>query len=145
MGLDKEELWDRLTAFPGHIQRWLAVDRQEVMEGVIRGVLGEFAAAESPDQREGVSTGLDFLRLLKQEGGDNVLWQVGMDQLDSEIYSAVAALSDDEQVALLLPWVDDLDGMATERDGEEWADILRQQCDHEWQPVLRRLLMEKID
>lgn len=106
-------------------------------------VLGQFAMAESPDQREGVVTGLDFLRLLKQEGGDNALWQVGMDQVDSEIYSAVAALADDEQVALLLPWVDDLDGMA-EHDGEEWADILRQQLDHEWGPVLRRLVMDRV-
>lgn len=75
--MDEDTLRERLTALPSHIQRWLRADRLRIMEGVIGAVLGQFAMAESPDQREGVSTGLDFLRLLKTEGGDNGLWQIG--------------------------------------------------------------------
>lgn len=141
--MDADELRERLNALPGHIQRWLRVDRNQVCEGVIQAVLGIFAALPSPDEREGVTIGLDFLRLLKQEGGDNALWQVGMDQLDSEIYSAVAALDDDDQVALLLPWVDDLDELATDCDADQWAGYLRR-CDDEWRPVLRRLVMDRV-
>ena len=135
---------DLLIALPKHIQRWLRVDRNQVCEGVIQAVLGVFAALPSPDEREGVTTGLDFLGLLKSEGGDNALWQMGMDQLDSEVYSAVAALDDDDQVALLLPWVDDLDGLATDWDAKEWANILRQRLDAEWAPVLRSLLLDRV-
>ena len=135
---------DRLNALPEHIQRWLRVDRNQVLEGVIQAVLRIFEELPSPDEREGVTTGLDYLRLLKQEGRDNALWQVGMDQLDSEVYSTVAAQEDDEQVALLLPWVDDLDGLATDREADEWAYVLRQQLDHEWRPVLCRLVMDRI-
>ncbi len=142
--MDADELRERLNALPGHIQRWLRVDRNQVCEGVIQAVLGVFAALPSPDEREGVTTGLDFLRLLKTEGGDNALWQVGMDQLDSEVYSAVAALDDDDQVALLLPWVDDLDELATDREADEWAYALRVLCDHEWRPVLCRLVLDRI-
>lgn len=141
--MDKQEMRDKLEELPKYIQRWLLVDRNQVKEGVIQAVLGIFAAQPSPDERENVITGLDFLGLLKSEGGDNALWQVGMDQLDSEIYSAVAALDDDDQVALLLPWVDDLDGLATDCDADQWAGYLRR-CDDEWRPVLRRLVMDRI-
>ena len=142
--MDKQEMRDKLEALPKHIQRWLLVDRNQVKEGVIQTVLDAFKAVESPEIREGVETGLDFLGVLKSEGGDNGLWQMGMDQLDSEISSAVAALYEDDQVALLLPWVDDLDGLATDRDAKEWANILRQRCDAEWAPVLRSLVMTRV-
>lgn len=134
---------DLLISMPAHIQRWLRVDRNHVCEGVIQAVLWVFAALPSPDEREGVTTGLDFLSLIKTEGGDNALWQMGMDQLDSEVYSAVAALNDDHQVALLLPWVDDLDELATDCDADQWAGYLRR-CDDEWRPVLRRLVMDRV-
>ena len=142
--MDSDELRERLEALPKHIQRWLRVDRNQVREGVIQTVLEAFRAVESPEMREGVNTGLDFLGVLKEEGGDNALWQMGMDQLDSEIFSAVAALDDDEQVALLLPWVDDLDGFGTDQDAKDWAMILRQRCDDEWAPVLRSLVMTRV-
>ena len=142
--MGEDELWDRLNALPRHIQRWLRVDRNQVLEGVIQAVLRIFEELPSPDEREGVTTGLDFLRLLKSEGGDNALWQMGMEQLDSEVYSAVAALDDDDQVALLLPWVDDLDVLATDREADEWAYALRVLCDHEWRPVLCRLVLDRI-
>ena len=142
--MDKQEMRDKLEALPKHIQRWLRVDRNQVREGVIQTVLEAFRAVESPEPREGVNTGLDFLGVLKEEGGDNWLWQMGMDQLDSEIFSAVAALHDDEQVALLLPWVDDLDGFGTDQDAKDWAMILRQRCDDEWAPVLRSLVMTRV-
>lgn len=142
--MDADELRERLEALPKHIKRWLRIDRNRVLEGVIQDVLGVFSALPSPDERENVITGLDFLRLLKSEGGDNALWQMGMDQLDSEIYSAVATLDDDEQVSLLLPWVDDLDDLATERDAEEWPYFLRVQCHDEWRQVLCRLVMNRI-
>ena len=142
--MDSDELRERLEALPKHIQRWLRVDRNQVREGVIQTVHEAFRAVESPEMREGVNTGLDFLGVLKSEGGDNGLWQMGMDQLDSEIFSAVAALDDDEQVALLLPWVDDLDGFGTDQDAKDWAMILRQRCDDEWAPVLRSLVMTRV-
>jgi hypothetical protein len=142
--MDKQELRDKLEALPKHIQRWLRVDRNQVQEGVIQTVLSAFEALESPEPREGVNTGLDFLGVLKSEGGDNGLWQMSMDQLDSEIFSAVAALDDDEQVSLLLPWVDDLDGLATDRDAKDWANILRQRLDHEWATVLRNLVLSRV-
>lgn len=142
--MDKQEMRDRLEALPKYIQRWLLVDRNQVKEGVIQTVLDAFRAVESPEMREGVETGLDFLGVLKSEGGDNGLWQMGMDQLDSEISSAVAALYEDDQVALLLPWVDDLEGLATDRDAKEWADILRQRLDAEWAPVLRSLVLDRV-
>jgi hypothetical protein len=142
--MDAEELWGRLSALPAHIQRWLRVDRAQALEDVIGRTLGAFAAADSPDQREGRANGLDFLRALNAEGGDNPLWQVGMDQLDGEIYSAVAELDGDTQVALLLPWVDDLDGLATDRDADDWAEVLRQQATSEWSPVLRRIVLSRL-
>jgi len=142
--MDKQELRDKLEALPKHIQRWLLVDRTQVQEGVIQTVLDAFRSVESPEPREGVNTGLDYLGVLKEEGSNNGLWQMGMDQLDSEIFSAVAALDDDEQVSLLLPWVDDLDGLATDRDAKDWANILRQRLDHEWAPVLRDLVMDRV-
>lgn len=142
--MDSDELRERLEALPKHIQRWLLVDRNQVKEGVIQTVLTAFRSVESPVMREGVETGLDFLGVLKEEGGDNGLWQMGMDQLDSEISSAVAALYEDDQVALLLPWVDDLEGLATDRDAKEWADILRQRLDAEWAPVLRSLVLDRV-
>ena len=142
--MDKQELRDKLEALPKYIQRWIRVDRNQVQEGVIQTVLSAFEAVESPEPREGVNTGLDFLGVLKSEGGDNGLWQMGMDQLDSEIFSAVAALDDDEQVSLLLTWVDDLDGFGTDQDASNWAMILRQRCDDEWAPVLRDLVMDRV-
>jgi hypothetical protein len=142
--MDKQEMRDRLEALPKYIQRWLLVDRNQVQEGVIQTVLDAFRAVESPEPREGVETGLDFLGVLKEEGSNNGLWQLSMDLLDSEISSAVAALYEDDQVALLLPWVDDLDGLATDRDAKEWADILRQRLDAEWAPVLRSLVMDRV-
>ena len=142
--MDKQEMRERLEALPKHIQRWLLVDRNQVKEGVIQTVLTAFRAVESPELREGMETGLDFLGVLKEEGGDNGLWQMGMDQLDSEISSAVAALYEDDQVGLLLPWVDDLDGLATDRDAKEWVDIMRQRLDAEWAPVLRSLVLDRV-
>jgi hypothetical protein len=142
--MDKQEMRDKLEALPKHIQRWIRVDRNQVQEGVIQTVLDAFRVVESPEPREGVETGLDFLGVLKEEGGDNGLWQMGMDQLDSEILSAVAALDDDEQVSLLLPSVDDLDGFGTDQDASNWAMILRQRCDDEWAPVLRGLVMGRV-
>ena len=142
--MDRQEMRDKLEALPKHIQRWLLVDRNKVKEGVIQTVLDAFRAVESPEMREGVETGLDFLGVLKEEGGDNGLWQMGMDQLDGEIFSAVADLDDDEQVSLLLPWVDDLDGFGTDQDASDWAMILRQRCDDEWAPVLRSLVLQRV-
>lgn len=142
--MDADELSDRLTALPSHIQRWLRVDRNQVCGEVIQTVLDAFTATPSPEEREGIETGLDFLGVLKSEGSDNALWQVGMDQLESEIYSAVAALDEDEQVALLLPWVDDLDDLGTDVPPEDWGDCLRRSCEYEWVPVLRRLVMAKL-
>lgn len=142
--MDKEELWDRLNALPKHIQKWLQIDRNQVRESVIQTVLNAFAAVDSPEEREGVVTGLDFLGVLKSEGGDNALWHLSMDQIDLEGFSAVDALDPDEQVVLLLPWVDDLDFLATDRDAEEWAYVLRHLCDAEWAPVLRDLVMDRV-
>ncbi len=148
--MDKQEMRDRLEALPKYIQRWLLVERNQVQEGVIQTVLDAFRAVESPEPREGVETGLDFLGVLKEEGSNNGLWQLSMDLLDSEISSAVAALYEDDQVALLLPWVDDLDGFGTDQDAKDWAMILRQRCDdprdHDQQVVNARAgLAKKID
>ena len=85
-----------------------------------------------------------FHEIAKEEGSNNGLWQLSMDLLDSEIFSAVAALYEDDQVALLLPWVDDLDGFGTDQDAKDWAMILRQRLDHEWAPVLRDLVLSRV-
>ncbi len=143
MAYDVDDLCDKLNALPKSIQRWLRVDRKAVMNAIVQRVLDDFEKADSPQIREGVNTGLDFLRLLNSEGGDNGLWQITMDQIDSDIFNAVCALSDDEQVALLLPWVDDLDGLATDRDSSDWAFVLRQRLTYEWEPVLRDLVRSR--
>lgn len=140
---DVDDLCDKLNALPKNIQRWLRVDRQAVMNRLVQGVLNSFEKTDSPEFREGVNTGLDFLRLLNAERGDNGLWQATMDQIDADIYSAVCALDADQQVALLLPWVDDLDGLATDRDASEWAFVLRQRLTDEWTPVLRDFVMSR--
>jgi hypothetical protein len=143
MAYDVDDLCDKLNALPKNIQRWLRVDRQAVMDEIVQRVLNEYAKVDSPEIRESVNTGLDFLRLLNSEGGDNGLWQVTMDQIDSDIFSAVCALDADQQVALLLPWVDDLDFLATDSDASEWASVLSQSLTHEWAPVLRNLVMSR--
>ena len=127
-----------------HIQNWLMVGRDQVREQVIESVLNTFASVDSPDQREGVHTGLDFLRLLNQERSDNDLWQITMELLDSEIFNAVSKLNADEQVALLLPLCDDIDALSDESDPAEWAEVLHNNLSHEWQPILRRAAMAKV-
>lgn len=127
-----------------HIQNWLMVGRDQVREQIIQSVLNTFAALDSPDQREGVHTGLDFLRLLNQERSDNGLWQITMELLDSEIFNAVSKLNADEQVALLLPLCDDIDALSDVRDPAQWAEVLIEHLSHEWQPILRRAAMAKV-
>lgn len=143
MAYDVDDLCEKLNALPKNIQRWLRIDREAVMNDLVQRVLNEFEKADSPDMREGINTGLDFLRLLNSEGGDHGLWQLTMDQIDSEIFNAVCALDDDEQVALLLPCVDDLDGLATDRDASDWAFVLRQRLTDEWESVLRDLVRSR--
>lgn len=77
------------------------------------------------------------------EGGDNTLCEVTMEQLDSEIYRAVARLSDDEQIVLLLPLCDGIDDLATDRDIEEWARFLR--MDSAWQAEIRCAVLNRVE
>jgi hypothetical protein len=127
-----------------HIQNWLMVNRDQVREQVIQSVLATFAAVDSPEPREGIHTGLDFLRVLKNEGGDNGLWHLTMEQLDSEIFNAVSNLSAYEQVSLLLPLCDDIEGLSDDHEPTKWAEVLLKHLDNEWQPILRRAVMQKL-
>lgn len=141
---DDNNRLDRLLSLASSTQEWLCIDREELKKRVVAQVLAEYRALPSPEPIEGVETGLDFLGLLLTEGGDNGLYESSMEQLDGEIYSAVASLDDNEQMVLLLPIESgDLDDLFADRDIDEWPRLLR--AGIEWSEVMRELVLSHVD
>ena len=139
-----DELYERLKRLAKDLPDWLCINRDKLLDQVIATVLGNFAAAPSPEQCQGIENGLDFLGLVKSEGSNNGLYQVTMDQLDDEIYSAVANLDADEQVVLLLPLMNgDTNDLATDWDTQEWGTVLRR-CSDIWGNMLHDIVFDQV-
>jgi len=135
---------NRLCALAAAFPRWLRIDREALKTRIVEQVLSEYRTLPSPEQIECIETGLDFLGLLLTEGGDNGLYESTMEQLDSEIYSAVAALDDDEQIVLLLPMEEgDLDDMFVDWNVEEWPRLLR--AGIAWPDTLRDFVLDHVE
>jgi len=135
---------NRLCALAAALPRWLRIDREALKTRIAEQVLAEYRALPSPDHVEGIETGLDFLGLLLTEGGDNGLYESAMEQLDGEIYSAVAALDDDEQIVLLLPMEErDLEDLFRDRDIDEWPSVLR--AGIAWPDTLRDFVLDHVE
>jgi len=135
-----DEHYDRLRALAVALPGWLCIDREALKIRIAEQVLAEYRTLPSPEQIEGIETGLDFLGLLLNEGSDNGLYESTMEQLNSEIYSAVAGLSDDEQIVLLLPMEKgDLDELFTDCNIDEWPRALR--AGIAWPDMLRDFVL----
>ena len=141
---DYNTLLERLRGIVKALPDWMAINRDAIIEQVLSSALNSFRDQSSPEPIEGIETGLDFLGLLLTEGGENGLYEITMEQLDGEIYSAVASLDDDEQIVLLLPVeASDLDDLFADRDINEWPRLLRSGI--EWPAVLRELVLGHVD
>jgi len=139
-----DEHYDRLCALAAALPDWLRIDREALKTRIVEQVLAEYRALSSPDHVEGIETGLDFLGLLLTEGSDNGLYESTMQRLDSDIYSAVAALDDDEQIVLLLPMEEgDLEDLFRDRDIEEWPRVLR--AGIQWPGMLRDFVFGHVE
>lgn len=134
-------LQEQLKAIENWLPRLLAVDRNDLLEKISESVMASFAAQPTPDEREGIETGLDFLGLLKTEGSDHGLYESTMELFDGEIYDAVANLEEPEQIALLMP-LSNMDDLVTEEPPEEWAELLRSYGN--WEPKLRSRVLSQI-
>jgi len=135
---------DRLRALAAALPGWLRIDCEALKTRIAEQVLAKYRTLPSPDHVEGIATGLDFLGLLLTEGGDNDLYESTMRQLDSEIYSAVAALDDDEQIVLLLPMEEgDLEDLFRDSNIDEWPRLLR--AGIQWPPVLRDFVLGRVE
>jgi len=135
---------NRLRALAAALPCWLRIDREALKTRIVEQVLAEYRAMPSPDHVEGIETGLDFLGLLLTEGGDNGLYESTMQRLDSDIYSVVAALDDDEQIVLLLPMEEgDLEDLFRDRDIDEWPRALR--AGIAWPDTLRDFVLNHVE
>jgi|GEM_PF-4895947 len=139
-----EQRYDRLRALSAALPDWLRIDREALKTRIAEQILTEYHALSSPEPIEGIETGLDFLGLLLTEGGCNGLYESAMAQLDNAIYSAVAALDDDEQIVLLLPMEEsNLDGLFTDRDIGEWSRLLR--AGTQWPGTLQDFVLGHVE
>jgi len=135
---------NRLRTLSAAIPDWLRIDHEALKTCIVEHVLAEYRDLPSPEPIEGIETGLDFLGLLLNEGSDNGLYESTMQQLDSEIYGAVAALNDNEQIVLLLPMEKrDLDELFTDCDIDEWPRLLRRGID--WPELLRDFVLDSVE
>lgn len=140
----EEDHYNRLKDLARALPRWLEADRQAILDHLSAKVLADYRALPSPEPLEGIETGLGFLGLLLNEGGDNGLYESTMAQLDDDIHRAVASLDADDQIALLLPLeVDDLADLFTDRDIEEWPRLLR--AASQWPAVMRHIVLSQIE
>ena len=130
-----EELETRLRALSESTANWLLIDRSRLRLDIARAVLANYQVMPSPDAEHPGETGVGYLRRLLDLRGDHALYEAAMQQLEGEIYSAVCALSADEQIALLLPMVGDMADMFADRDIAEWPAVLR--SEEGWQRGLR--------
>jgi hypothetical protein len=139
-----EALLDRLHAIAKALPGWLRTDREELTARIVAQVLDEYRAIPAPEPSGSVETGLDFLGLLLAQGSDHGLYESSMEQLDSDIYSAITALPDDEQIVLLLPFeVDELHDLFADRDIAEWPRFLR--AGQEWPSRMRRVVLNHVE
>lgn len=137
-----EELFDRLRLLGASVRAWLQHDRAELKRQVCDAVLGEFRSAPPPESHEGAENELASLApLLRKDGGD---YAATGKRLDGEIYRAITALSDNEQVVLLLPMVD-VEDLSTDWDATEWAQALRTHLAYEWEEEMRSIILRRIE
>lgn len=138
-----EETYERLSALSAATPKWLSVDREILQDRIIADILATYRKIPAPQKFKGIKTGLDFLGLLLTEGSDNGLYELTMEQLESEIYHAVSKLPDDEIIALLLPMEEgDMGDLFTDREIIEWPHFLLQGTS--WQEKMRKLLLSQV-
>lgn len=139
-----DELFDRLRLLGSATRTWLQFDRAELKRRVCDQVIAHFRAASSPEPREGIENGLEFMVALLQRGGEHGLHDTTIRHLDRVIFKAVSELDDDEQVALLLPMVEAED-LATDWDAGEWANVLRTRLVPEWEEEMRSIVLLRVE
>lgn len=138
-----EEYYERLRSLASALPNWLRVDREILQERIIADILATYRKMPAPQKSKGIKTGLDFLELLLTEGSDNSLYELIMEQLESEIYHAVSKLPDNEIIALLLPMEEgDMGDLFTDREIIEWPRSLLQGTS--WQEKMRKLLLSQV-
>jgi len=143
---NEEVLSNKLHVLAKALTNWLTINRDALMEQVIVHILNEFRTQPSPQIIEGIETGLDFLGLLKTEGGDNGLYEFTMELLDREIYNIVANLDESEQIVLLLPMLsDEIDDLVRDRNINEWAQCLLHIDSSDWQTEIRDAILDRIE
>ncbi|MCM1128984.1 MAG: ParB N-terminal domain-containing protein [Alistipes senegalensis] len=139
-----EQYYERLHELEAALPDWLRIDREALIDRIIAGILAAYCEMPSPEEIEGINTGLDFLGLLLTEGGDNGLYETTIEQLESEIYQAVSNLQDNEIIALLLPMEeDDIEDLITDRKISEWPHFLLQGTF--WRNEMLGLLLDQVE
>lgn len=139
-----DEFFSRLRLLGSATRTWLQFDRAELKRRVCDKVIAHFRAAPPPEPREGIESGLAFLGFLLQEGSAHGLYDTTMRQLDRMTFKAVAELDDDEQAVLLLPMVD-VEDLATDWDASEWAKVLRTRLVPEWEDEMRSIVLHRVE
>jgi hypothetical protein len=120
----------------------LHVDRKAVEETVIKDILKHYAALPSPDMSEGLETGLDFLGLLKTEGSNHGLCELGFDTLRDDIYRSVGKLDYHEKFALIFPFAECTEVLIDEQEVDEFIDnIYREDA---WLNHMQKLVLRRI-
>lgn len=120
----------------------LHVDRKAVEEAVIKDILKHYAALPSPDMTEGLETGLDFLGLLKTEGSNHGLCELGFDTLRDDIFRRVGKLDYYEKFALIFPFAECTEVLIDEQQVDEFTDSIWREdawLNHMQKLVLRRI------
>ncbi|WPU55913.1 hypothetical protein SQW19_16540 [Stenotrophomonas acidaminiphila] len=110
-----------------------------------------FAAADAPEDIEGIGNGLDYLGLLKSEGSTNDLYQIAMEGVDGALLHAIYAIPPSDQVAMLLPLCahrgsDVIKEIVSDPDVSvaSWPEILLRALQDEWTDLLRDEVMATI-
>lgn len=141
-----------LKAIAGALPRMLKVGQEPILQRIIANVHHELADAPAPEEIEGFASALDYMGLLKAEGSDNGLYQLGMDMLDMALRQQLDALPPADQVAVLLPLcgrsrhVDLAEDLVASLDVnvDEWAAVLRTSLWEGWREHLQNAVLATI-
>lgn len=138
MHTDKtEELLEQLQDLTQRIPEWTAISRKTIRDRLLRSIASRYSQLPSPEPRENIDNGLDFLKWVLAEGGDYVFYDATLGTLDSDLYMAVKKLDGNDQIILLLGYCDELSLQElSEHPVNDWSKVLLQ-CYAEWQYPLR--------
>ncbi len=143
---------EHLEAIAGALPRWLKLAQVAITERIVAAVRSELASADAPEEVEGITSALDYMGLLRSEGSDNGLYQLGMDMVDMLIRHQLDALPPPDQVAVLLPLCDRSRSVNLAEDlvanldvsVDDWAAALRKDLADGWTEQLQDAVLTTI-